>query len=355
VSARGAPQLAGVYFDGLTSARRAVTLALDDHGIVHVTGQGVDRFEPLAGIRVSEPLGGAPRLFTFADDAFCEVQPQAGLEAFLALAGHADSPVVKAQSRWRWAIASAALLLIVVAAGYRFGLPWVAKEIAERMPATLIAKLSDQTLQFLDGAVFEPSKLPDERRSRIAEKFRRLTPPDGAPVAHEVLFRASERIGANAIALPSGTIIVTDELAALTGNDDEILAVLAHELGHVKERHGLRVLVESSIVGFALTWYLGDVSSLAASVPAALLQARFSREHERAADAYGARMLTTNGMSPALLATMLEKLEKSHGRPGAATDTDAPSDYLSSHPATRERIEELRHRSPAPKPQGDSP
>jgi hypothetical protein len=61
-----------------------VTLALDDHGIVHVTGQGVDRFEPLAGIRVSEPLGGAPRLFTCADDAFCEVQPQAGLEAFLA-------------------------------------------------------------------------------------------------------------------------------------------------------------------------------------------------------------------------------------------------------------------------------
>lgn len=344
MSAGGASRLAGSYFDGRTSTRREVTLTLDGHGVIHVAGDGVDRFEPLSGVRVSEPLGGAPRLLTFADDAFCEVPQQDGMEDFLALAGHADSAVVKAQSRWTWAIASAVLLLVVLAAGYRFGLPWAAEEIAERIPASLVAKLSDQTLDFLDRAVFEPSKLPLGRREQIAERFRRLIPPDGVPVPHEVLFRASPRIGANALALPSGTIIVTDELAQLTDNDDEILAVLTHELGHVQERHGLRLLVESSIVGFALTWYLGDVSSLAASIPAALLQARFSREHERAADTYGARMLEANGMSPMLLATMLEKLEKSHGGPGAASgkEKDAPSDYLSSHPATRERIEALR-------------
>ena len=323
-----------------------MTLELDGHGVVHVRGIGIDRFEPLSGIRVSEPLGGAPRLFTFADDAFCEIPPQADLDAFLASAGHVDSPVVNAQSRWTWAIASALLLLVVLAAGYRFGLPWAARTIAERIPAPLVARLSQQTLEFLDRVAFEPSRLPAERRSRIATQFQRMTPPNGAPVAHEVLFRASPSLGANALALPSGTIIVTDELAALTADDDEILAVLAHELGHVHERHGLRLLVESSIVGFALAWYLGDVSSLAASVPAALLQARFSREHERAADAYGARMLAANGLSPLLLATMLEKLERSHGGPGSASGQDTLNDYLASHPATRERIEALRRSAP---------
>jgi Zn-dependent protease with chaperone function len=350
VNASATTPIAGIYFDGRTSAERPVTLALDGHGVVHVAGDGVDRFEPWSGIRVSEPLGAAPRLFTFADEAFCEVPLQPGIEGFLARAGHADSPVVKAQSRWTWAIASALLLLLVLAAGYRFGLPWIAGEIAERIPAALVAKLSDRSLQFLDRAVFEPSKVAAVRREAIAGKFLRLTPPDGAPVAHEVLFRASGRMGANALALPSGTIIVTDELVALTADDDEILAVLTHELGHVQERHGLRLLVEGSIVGFALTWYLGDVSSLAASVPAALLQARFSREHERAADAYGARMLLANGLSPVLLATMLEKLERSHGAPGAASGRDPPSDYLSSHPATRERIETLRNAAPAARP-----
>lgn len=337
-----APRVTGHYFDGRTSARREVTLSLDTFGVLHVEGSGVDRFEPVAGIAVSEPLGGAPRLLTFRDGAYCEVMVQAGRDAFIAAVGPPESHVVRAQSRWSWAIGSAILLLVVIAVGYRVGLPWLAEKIAERIPASMVTTLSDQTLTLLDKVAFEPSKLPEERRTRIADRFRHLTPPGGLPVPHEVLFRASAGIGANALALPSGTIIVTDALVKLTENDDEILAVLTHELGHVHERHGLRLLVESSVVGFVLTWYIGDVSSLAASVPAALLQAKFSREHEAAADAYGARMLKGNGLSPALLASMLEKLEASHGSPGAATDDKSINDYLASHPATRERIEALR-------------
>lgn len=340
----GQQPLSAAYFDGRTSRRYTVTLVLDEHAVVHIVGDGVDRFEPLAAIRISEPLGGAPRVLAFADGGFCEVSDLAALEPWLRRSGHRDSPVARAQSRWSWAVGAVALLLVVLAAGYRYGVPWAAREIAERLPGPLVDQLSERSLQFLDRAVFEPSALPAARRERIGTAFRRLTPPDGLPVPHEVLFRSAPHIGANALALPSGTIVVTDELVRLTEADDEILAVLAHELGHVHERHGLRLLVESSIVGFALTWWLGDVSSLAASVPAALLQARFSREHERAADAYGARLLAANGRSPELLAGMLEKLEKSHGGPGHAARRDeaAPSDYLSSHPATRERIEALR-------------
>jgi Zn-dependent protease with chaperone function len=344
VKDRPAPRVVGLYFDGRTSARREVALGLDTYGIVHVEGPGIDRFEPSSGIRISEPLGDAPRLATFPDGAYCELAAQDGLDEFLIAVGHADSPVVRAQSRGTWAVASAALLLIVLFGGYRYGLPWAAEKIAERIPASAVATLSEQTLTLLDKTVFGASKLPEDRRRTIADRFRRLTPPGGPPVPHEVVFRASPDIGANALALPSGTIIVTDELVKLTENDDEILAVLTHELGHVHERHGLRLLVESSVVGFLLTWYIGDVSSLAASVPAALLQAKFSREHEAAADAYGARMLDANGLSPALLASMLEKLEASHRRPGATAEKGSVSDYLSSHPATRERIEALRAR-----------
>lgn len=341
---RPVSRVSGLYFDGRTSARREVMLSLDPFGVVHVEGAGVDRFEPAAGIRVSEPLGGAPRLVRFPDGAYCELAAQDGLDGFFTAVGHSDSHVVRAQSRWTWAIGSAVLLLIAIFVGYRYGLPWAAEKIAERIPASVVATLSDQTLTLLDKTVFRDSKLPEGRRNVIADRFRRLTPPGGLPVPHEVLFRAAPDIGANALALPSGTIIVTDELVKLTENDDEILAVLTHELGHVHERHGLRLLVESSVIGFLLTWYIGDVSSLAASVPAALLQAKFSREHEAAADAYGARMLEANGLSPALLASMLEKLEASHGGPGAATEKGSVSDYLSSHPATRERIEALRRR-----------
>ena len=54
-----------------------------------------------------------------------------------------------------------------------------------------------------------------------------------------LLFRDGGKFGANAFALPSGKIIVTDQLASLL-NDEQIVGVLAHELGHVVYRHGMR-------------------------------------------------------------------------------------------------------------------
>ncbi|MCW5620639.1 MAG: M48 family metallopeptidase [Burkholderiales bacterium] len=337
-------QLDGIYFDGHTSVRHEVKLMLYAPGVVRVTGRGVERIEPMSQIVVSEAMGGAPRLFTFADSAVCEVPPQPGVDAFLSAAGHAESLMSRVQSRWSFAIASAVLLVAVLIVGYRVGLPWAASAIAARLPASVVTALSDQTLQILEQIVLEPSTLPVERRERIAVGFARLTGPDEALVAYQVLFRASPHIGPNALALPSGTIIVTDELVRLTQNDDEILAVLAHELGHVQERHGLRLMVESSIVGFVLAWYVGEVSSIAAGVSAALLQAHYSRDYERAADTYAARLLEANRMSPALLADMLEKLEASHGELATADGDEEFSRYLSSHPATRERIAVLRGR-----------
>jgi Zn-dependent protease with chaperone function len=331
--------LDAVYFDGRSSARRAVKLHLQPSGALRLTGEGVERIEPLSQVEIAEPMGAAPRRLVFADGAVCEVAPQPGLDAFLAGAGHAESAVVRIQARWRWAIASALALVLLVLGGYRYGLPWAAAQIAERLPQPLVASLSNQALRALEELLFEPTGLPVERRDAIAQAFARMRPPDAGNVAHEVLFRSAPAMGANALALPSGIIVVTDELVELAESDAEILSVLTHELGHVHERHGLRLMVESSIVGIVLAWYLGDVSSVAAGVPAALLQARYSREHERSADDYAARMLEVNGMAPALLADMLEKLDASH-RGGKMKESE--SDYLSSHPATRERIQALR-------------
>jgi uncharacterized protein len=84
--------------------------------------------------------------------------------------------------------------------------------------------------------------------------------------------------------------------------------------------------------------YIGDVSTLLAAAPTALLQAKYSQDLEREADDYGAALLMQNGMSPALLAGALKKLAESHS--GATT-----GGYLSSHPSTDERMRHLRHLS----------
>ncbi len=335
------------YFDGRSSKRHPVSLGVED-GHAVVEGEAVSRREPLQAVRVSERMGGAARMVSFADGAFCEVRDHDALDALLHATGYRDSIVVRMQNRWRVAAAGIAICAALVVATYLFVLPWAADQAAAHVPQSAIETMSTRTLDMLDRHLLDPSKAPPERTRALAGKFARLSPPDGAKISHRVEFRSAPRIGPNAFALPSGTIIVTDELLELTDSDDEILGVLAHELGHVARRHGVRQVLQSSVVGLFVTWYLGDVSSLLTAVPAALLEARYSRDHEREADAYAARMLRHNAMSPELLAVMLGRLERAHGSGDAGSGTDDKSngsglpEYLSSHPATAERIKALR-------------
>ena len=147
-------------------------------------------------------------------------------------------------------------------------------------------------------------------------------------------------MGANAFALPDGTLIVTDQLVALAGSDDEVLAVLLHELGHVRSRHGTRMLLQGSVSALFMAWYFGDVSTLLAMAPTALIQAGYSRDMEREADDFAARMLRRQGLPPALLVDMLDKLAAAHDKGGHSPDS--PPAWLSSHPDTAERVARLR-------------
>ncbi len=354
-------QVSAAYFDGRSAKPHAVVLTLSD-GLLAVRGEGVQRDAPLNELRVSEPMGLAPRLISFADGAHCEVRDHAAMDKLLAVSRFEDSWVVRIQNRWRWAAASAVVAVAAVFATYHWGLPAAAEWIAYRTPETFLTQMGSGTLTLLDNAIFTPSKLPDARQQALRGAFDRLATPDGAKPRFKLLFRHSEAVGANAMALPDGTVVVTDQLIALAAHDEEILAVLAHELGHLSRRHSLRMLIQGSVVAFAASWYLGDVSSIAAGLPTLLLQARYSRGHEREADHYGAAMLKANGISPRRLADMLGKLDSSHREKrnpdsrdknqnsesttrSAESDTaknkPSASDYLRSHPATQERIDAL--------------
>jgi Zn-dependent protease with chaperone function len=141
------------------------------------------------------------------------------------------------------------------------------------------------------------------------------------------------------MALPSGMIVVTDELIALARDDRELLGVLAHEAGHVERRHGIRLVLQHSALGLLAAWLVGDVTSLLAVAPATLLQAKYSRDFEREADSYAADLLRARGISPGMLADLLERLEQVQPGPSSTVLS-----YASSHPATEERLDALRGR-----------
>ena len=341
--------LDAVYYDGQSSNRQPVTLSIEEGGL-RLQGEAIDRVEPLAAVHIPTRLGQLPRQLRFADGAHCEVADHDGFETLFGPLVGASGLAHRLESHWQIALAALAVTLISLAAAYFWGLPWLAQRAAERVPPTVLASLDEQALKTLDGDFLQPSALIAARRQALNSRFLHLKSPPDAIAPRQLLFRKSPLLGANAFALPGGTVVVLDDLVQLADNDEEILAVIAHEMGHVTERHALRQWLQASVVALLMTWYIGDVSSLLATVPSALLQTRYSREFERRADGFAASMLALNAIPTTRLADMLQRLEGAAPTaerecPPEQENDSPPADveaYLSTHPGTRERIRLLR-------------
>ena len=192
----------------------------------------------------------------------------------------------------------------------------------------------------------KPTQLPQAEQERIRQGFAALRRPPDAGHDYQILFRQGGEIGANALALPGGTIVVTDELVSLAGTAAGMMGVLAHEAGHVARRHGLQQVIQASALGALSAYLFGDISTVLAGVPAAMLTLRYSRDHEREADDFAIEVMQRNGLPPAALADVLVRLEHraGAGAPSSASEptADRGQDFLSTHPHTQARIDALR-------------
>lgn len=318
-----------VYFDGYSAKAYSVSIAVID-GYLVLDGDFVFSV-PLAVVRWGEALGAAPRRIEFGNGAYCEIANPADFNALMTAANCTVSWVDRMQRSWRLAVSALLLAIFLGFSGMKWGVPAAAGMIAYWVPESAVVNLSSEALQRLDQTILRASSLPETDQVRLTEQFSSMSNGHG-----ELLFRSGD-IGPNAFALPDGRVILLDDLVRLAASEDEVLAVLAHELGHVRERHGLRALIQGSVVAGLAGAVLGDISALLAAAPAVLLQARYSRDLEREADAHAAAALIASGRSPHALADILERMQKVSGHDASA--------LLSTHPATHERISSLRERA----------
>lgn len=323
-----------VYFDGRSSRLHRVTLQVVD-GVAVVRGDA-ERDSPLGELRVSERSVRALRKITFADGAYLEVRDRDGLAALLHRTGHADSWVVRLQQSWRGALLAAVGTLAALGFGYVYALPAVADLLARAMPASMERQLGQGVLAVMDRRLFEPSAFSEQRMAELSERFRQLQPPDGGAPPWRLVFRKS-RIGPNAFALPSGDIVLTDEMVRLLDDDEAVMGVLAHELGHLHQHHITRRIIQGAVVTASAAMLFGDVSSLLTTAPAALVDMKYSRDAERDADDYAIAMLRHNGVPLEHLVKVFERLHEFERKHQVEM-----ADYLSSHPAGAERIERVR-------------
>lgn len=355
------------YFDG-NSARRSAAVITIVNDVVVVAHNGVASEYALSSVRVQPQLRGAPRRIEFPDGSAALSVDHAAIESAFGV-GAAHTLAHRLESHLGFVFTSLIGVVVALTLGYLYGVPWVSREIAQRLPDGIESELAKAVIQSLDQAIFEPSALDAELRAQTSAAFAELREGAGLPAGVRLEFRDGGWIGANALALPGGVVVVTDQLVNAMPGLNETRAVLAHELGHVQHRHSLRHLLQSSITALAAAAIYGDVASLtgiAVTAPTVLAHNGYSRDFEREADAFAFALLKQTGHSPKAFATAMRALEKSHlsgserskwrsrlglPKPKAPPAPDSPdankapeagrkSDfgYLSTHPAIEERI-----------------
>ena len=233
-----------------------------------------------------------------------------------------------------WMLGSLVAVIIFMMGVLKFGVPLASHHIAQSLPSDVLMEVGQKAEEQV-MALTKPSQLPKARQDEIIALYDRL---DGNPKA-KVLVRGGGVIGTNALAIPNNTIIITDELIKLSDDDNEILAVLAHEQGHLVHRHSLEQAISSIGVGVLVVIITGDTSDLVLALPTMLAAAQYSQEAEMQADKFAIDELRRLGISPIHLANFFEKLEKEHG------DGHGHSTMLSTHPTTDKRIEQVKKHS----------
>ena len=331
------------YYDGRTSTPRDAEMTITADGDLIVAIDGVEKREvhSLADVRIPNRIADTPRHIRLPGGASCEVRDNDALGGMRARAEVGPQPVGRRferllhrlDSTWRGAAAALAVTAAILLSFTKWGTPAVARLVVAATPPEVEAVIGENLMTlWLQLDVLTPTKLDESRQAEVLRAFYEMK--DHTGVEDAVLgFFSSARFGPNAFALPGGTVVLTDELVELAENDEEIVAVLAHELGHVAGRHVLRRVAERSSMLVLWTAFTGDVSVAALSLlgPDQLLAQRYSRAAEREADRFALDYLLNADISPTRLADILQRLEQAHG-------AGTVPNWLASHPGTEERV-----------------
>ncbi len=317
----------------------AIGMHLDvSDGVARLTdGAGALWVEAAASdVRRDMPLGRLARKATFPDGTTFETPDADGFDAAF---GQTDAHRLHAMERFGpWLIAVGIACLLGVFMIWRYALPAMVAAAVWGTPDVMLRQMDAGTITTLDRILLDDSALSRPEQADVAALhaaiLERVDPGD-LP-ATTLLFRSSG-LGPNAFALPGGTVVVTDDLARMLADDPDAMAgVLAHELTHVTERHGLTALYRSLSLYIVIGLLAGDTGAVLDEVLLegnVLLSLAGSRAAEREADDGAVRLMQDAGFDPEGLARFFDRIGEIAG--------DGNS-WASTHPGSAERAETIR-------------
>lgn len=219
--------------------------------------------------------------------------------------------------------------IVVVLTVFWFSLPYVTKYVASKIPHEYEMKVSDALFADLgDIKVCTPE--PDAKAA-LDKLIKRIYPVAGDEKPEHLrieIVKANPGME-NAFTLPGGRIILFKELVQGARSPEELAGILAHEIGHAKNRHILQKLIQA--LGFTAMFQLigGDFSSALALDPSTVLSIgslSFDRGMETEADNFALDRMTNTKIDPVFVAEFFKRMP------------DMGMPLISTHPGHEERI-----------------
>lgn len=323
------------------NGRRSCTISVHPHQITFSTGENEIKF-PMHRLEISSG-GAGNRLVYFKHPDFPEWCFYSGDNALLKdpylsreEGGRKSLARVKSgRSLLVSLLASTVLLMILIAGTLILFRKEIVFTIAETVPVAWEEAAGDAIFESvtLDKEFIEDSILQQQVNHLGSLLTRQLE--EGK---FNFKFYLVEDSTLNAFALPGGNVVIHSGLIMQAEKVEELLGVLAHEIAHITERHHARGLISRMGVTFILSTFFvpdSELADLIINTGGTLQSLKYDRELESEADEKGWEYLINAGIDPEGMITFFHKLEKQ-------SEGYSVPDFLSTHPNTAERIEELR-------------
>ena len=146
---------------------------------------------------------------------------------------------------------------------------------------------------------------------------------------------------ANAFSGPDGFVMLTSGLIRQLHDESELAGVIAHEMSHVLDKHGLKAarqagFINAFVTGLGADKKLAEYSKGTDDLADVLLKKGFGREQEEQADADAVKLLIATGYDPHGYLNFIERTAQSQGSGGTS--------LMSTHPGAAERAQKIRQR-----------
>lgn len=247
------------------------------------------------------------------------------------------------------AAALAALLMAFVPAQAQFNLKKAVNSASKAVQAFTLtdAQMAEYVKESVNWMDAHNPVLPADNPYvvRLTALTEGITDADGIPLN----FKVYDVIDVNAFACPDGSVRVFSSLMDIM-DDDELMGVIGHEIGHVMKHHSKNAFKTELLTG-ALKDAVASTGGKAAALTdsqlgtlgTALINAKYSQKQEKEADDCGYDFLVANGRNPWGMVMAFEKLDALEGESG--NSSSYVSKMFSSHPETKDRIKKMSERA----------